>query len=275
MSKPQLHVSGLNMLQGCGEQYRRRYIEGEIIAPSVALHVGSAVDRAVTDDLESKIKTGALLPDEQIKDIARDALQAKWETDGVSLDDDEIPGEAKGEAIDVAVNLAALHHRDLAPTINATAVQRAWTVEIDGFPVDLAGTIDIQEGSERIRDTKTSKKSPSVDEADKSLQLTTYALAAHVLDRQIPKELTLDYLVKLKTPKLQVVSTTREVADFDPFLERLAIAAKSLESGVFVPARTDDWRCTARFCGYFRSCKYAMRPKTVAVSATANGKEKE
>ena len=263
--KPQLHISGLQMLQSCGEQYRRRYIEGERIAPGVAILIGSATDRSVTADLQSKIDTGALLANEQIRDAARDSVVAEWEK-GVSLDpEDGTEGQAKGTAIDAAVRLAELHHEGLAPTLAPTQVQRAWTLEVNGLPVDLAGTIDIQEGSATIRDTKTAAKSPTANAAHESLQLTTYALAAHVIDGAIPEKLTLDYLVRTKTPKLVVLETTREVADFDPLLERIMAATRALESGIFIPARPDDWRCSAKFCGYFQSCRFAMRPKTFAI----------
>ena len=45
--------------------------------PSAALTIGSAVDRSVTADLRRKMETGILLPDAEIKDIARDELVAR------------------------------------------------------------------------------------------------------------------------------------------------------------------------------------------------------
>ena len=38
----------MGMLSRCGEQFRRRYVEHDIVPPGVALIVGSAVDRSVT-----------------------------------------------------------------------------------------------------------------------------------------------------------------------------------------------------------------------------------
>jgi hypothetical protein len=266
--KPQLHVSGLLMLEGCGEQFRRRYIEGHRIAPSAAIHVGNAVDRGVTLDLQRKIDTGELAPDEEIRDAVRDTLNAKWAEDGVTMDPEEDQSEeqARGASIDAAIDLASLHHSTLAPILAPTHVQRPWCIEVSGLPVDLVGTIDIQEGPVSIRDTKTAKKSPPANAADSSLQLTTYALAANVIDGNPPKYLHLDYLVR--TPKrgetkVVFLVTTRGPSDWDPFLERVGVATRAMESGIFMPARPDDWRCSEKWFGYWRTCRYALKPVTI------------
>lgn len=263
--KFQLHVSGLNMLSRCGEQFRRRYIEGEIVPPGVALLIGTATDRSVSADLQHKIDSGALLPDEAIPDLARDTLLAEWDR-GVVLDGDfaEIGYDAaKGEAVDMAISLAQLHHTELAPSIDATHVQRAWTLDVNGLDIQLAGTIDVQEGDVYLRDTKTSKKSPSADEAERSLQLTVYALAKKAHDGTPPQIVALDYLVKTKTPKVVTLESTRKDGDFDHALARVAQAARIIESGMFSPAPLDAWWCSNRFCGYHSTCPFARRPVTL------------
>ena len=59
--KPHLSISQLEMLSKCGEQYRRRYIEEEIIPPAVAMLVGRSVDKSVDENLIHKIQTDELL----------------------------------------------------------------------------------------------------------------------------------------------------------------------------------------------------------------------
>lgn len=265
----QLHVSALNMLSKCGEQFRRRYVEGERVPPGVAILIGAATDRSVSADLTNKITSGALLPDEQIKDLARDAVVSEWER-GVELDEEysEIgEARAKADAIDTSIALATLHHLQAAPGIEATHIQREWVLNVNGLPLQLAGAIDIQEGAAAIRDTKTSKKSPGPDEAHNSLQLTTYALAVKVFDGSIPAAVKLDYLVKTKTPKLVQLEAKRTDADFDHLLNRVAQAARIMESGIFSPAPIDAWYCSAKFCGYHSTCPYARKPVSVAVNS--------
>lgn len=264
--KFQLHVSGLNMLSKCGIQFEFRYVRGVKRQPGVALAVGIAVDRTVTSDLQNKIETGQLLPAEQLKDIARDEIMTQWQY-GVELEEDYAAmghQKAQAEAIDTSVALAALHHREAAPKIQPTHVQRPWVLDIAGLPIQLAGTIDVQEGLSAIRDTKTSKKSPAGDAADISLQLTTYCLAVKVHDGATPERVVLDYLVHTKTPKLVQIESKRTDKDYPHLLERVYQAHRMIEAGLFMPAPLDAWWCSAKWCGYHAQCKYAARPVTVA-----------
>ncbi len=265
----QLHVSGLSMLSKCGEQFRRRYVEGERVAPGVSLVMGTAVHKAIAANLNEKITAGKLLPSEQVQDIARDALAAEWEK-GIVLEEDYAAlGEKKAAAVatDTAVALAYLHHSEAAPGLNPTHVERAWVLDIDGLPVQLAGTIDVQEGSRAIRDTKTSKKSPAADVADTSLQLTTYCLAVRQHDGAVPERVGLDFLVHTKAPKLVQIESKRTDADFPHLLERVYQASRTIEAGLFTPAPLDAWWCSAKWCGYHATCQFAARPVTVQVAA--------
>src|SRR5678809_1397706 len=136
MNKRQIHNSSLDMLSRCGEQFRRRYIEGEKLAPAIALAVGT------------------LMEPQEVWDIARDELVREWDRDGVLDTDEEIvlygPAKAKAMAIDKSVRLAGLHRRIFAPTYNPTHLERKWVLDIEGFPFELAGAIDIQEARQGL-----------------------------------------------------------------------------------------------------------------------------
>jgi hypothetical protein len=267
MSKFQLHVSGLNMISKCGVQFERRYVNGEKIPPSVAIVIGTATDKSVTADLGHKIETGgALLADGDVQDIARDALKEEWRAGVKVTEDDQEDGiGSEGGAIDASVKLALLHHKQAAPDICPTHVQRQWTLDVEGLPIQLAGTIDIQEGMSAIRDTKTSGKSPAKDAADTSLQLTTYALAVRQHDGAVPGMVALDYLVRTKVPKLVQIESQRSEKDFPHLLERVAQASRMIEAGLFMPAPIEAWWCSAKWCGYHDKCKYAAKPVSVGI----------
>lgn len=260
-----LSVSGLNMLTKCGEQFRFRYIEGIKSPPGWSLIVGSGTDESVNQDLLNKINTGQLLPDEAIADNARDAVTRRWDEGEVKLDDDLAEmgqSAAKAYAVDTAVICATVHHKQAAPGINPTHVQRYWRLEVKGTLLELSGIIDVQEGTRSIRDTKTSKKSPSAGEADNNLQLTTYALAVRQIDGAAPEKVCLDYCVHTKTPKLVQLESKRDDADYEHLFQRIWAAQQAIEKGAFMPAPLEAWYCSARFCGYWDRCRYARRPVT-------------
>ena len=264
----------LDMLSKCGEMFRRRYIEGHKRPPGVAMHVGRAVDTAVNSDLESKMDGAGLLEVSEVQSLAADTLDREWTNDPPELHADEAEaGESatRGAAVDKSVRLAGLHHCNLAPEIEPTAIQRGFEVPLDGagYPVRLIGFLDIQEGSERIRDTKTSKKSPARNQADLSTQLSIYALAAKALDGVMPDEVVLDYLVDLKTPKAFSLTSARTDESIEPVLRRIERFIDTHDKGAFIPARPDDWWCSKRWCGYWTDCPFAARPVTVAPFAAA------
>lgn len=256
MSKLQLHASGMEALSKCGIAYERRYILGEKSEPSASMLVGTAVDRSVRLNMTAKKETGVLLFVDDVKDAARDALVNEWQS-GVRLseEDKEDGTSSQAHAIDMSVNLAGLHHGKLAPAINPTHVARQWVLEVKGHDIQIAGEIDIQEGIEAIRDTKTSRKSPVKTLADESLQLSTYALAVRQLEGVLPKKVVLDYLVQ--TPargdlKLVQLESRRDDEHLEPVLARIGQMEQVLRSGLFTPAPISSWWCAKKYCAYWK-----------------------
>lgn len=249
--------SQLSMFTRCGEQYRRRYVCGEVRPPSVAMIVGSATHASIEKHMISKLPNNIPISLAEAKDTAHDSLNERWDQ-GVGLTEFEGKNQllVRGESADMAVALAELHYTDLAPFIQPAHVERPWRIAVRDAGYDVIGYIDIQETTGRLRDTKTSSRTPKQEKADSSDQLTMYALASKALDGKIPT-LTLDTLVKLKRkPKAVVLDTARSQADLDVLLRRIAVFLTALRKGVFPPASRDDWVCSRRWCGYYDSCPY-------------------
>jgi len=257
----ELHWSEIRMLQDCGEQYRRRYVKGEKIPPGIAILIGIGTHAAIATDLNRKIDTGQLAAQDEIKTVARDVIAEYFADGNFSLSRDERALKAKrawrDETIDMAVVLSALHHQRLAPKIRPikNGIERSWLVDVPAEGFKLGGTLDIQERS-CVRDTKTAGKTPSRDAADRSDQLSMYALAIKVLDGKAPKSVKLDALVKLVTPKAVTYESTRTDQDFRVLLARVTAAVKAIRAGIFVPANRDYWKCDERFCGYATTCPF-------------------
>jgi len=265
--KPQLHVSGLETLSRCGEQFRRRYIENEKRPPGIAAIVGTSTHRSIEKNLKSKMTSGNLLSIEEIKDTARDALEKNW-TSGVMLNDKDVKigiKKCKAEAIDKAVRLSTLHAEKNAPGIMPTHLERKWMIEIPNYPFDLVGQIDIQEGGLILRDTKTSGKTPAKTVADDSLQLTAYALAIKIIDGKAPEKVQLDYLIDTKEPSSQSFPSTRDDEDFRVLLNRIERAIEIIQKGAFQPANQTDWVCNPKWCGWYSVCKFSKQPKQFSV----------
>jgi len=250
------------MFARCAEQFRRRYVCGEIIPPGVALIVGSSTHKGIELNMKHRIQTGQLLPLDAVKDMTRDAVMSRWEREGVLLTEiEEKKGwrKVRAEAIDTAVGLGSLHHSALAPIIKPTHVERPWRVVLDGFPYDMTGKIDLQE-ADWIIDTKTAGRTPPEDQIHSDGQLTVYAMAGNVLDHKAYK-LRKDILIKTKTPKVIQQTTTRDETDYNTILRRVETLSRCVEKGAFPPTDPGNWVCSPRFCGYHPSCVYVKRGK--------------
>lgn len=258
--KPHLSASSLGTLAKCGEMYRWRYIEGIKAPPGVAAVIGKGAHHAVEQDLRHKMEWGALLDEEAVGDFAADGLRTAW--------DDEKTGPPvlhegdpnKGGAVDAAVALAKLHHRRVAPGIQPIALERGFRLELDGFPFDLVGFIDVEE-RRRLRDTKTKTKAPPKNAAEVSDQLTMYDMEARARGVQGELGLVLDFLVRTESGKTRVITQPTERTENDrvSLLRRVEAAAGVIQKGAFAPTQRDNWWCSQKWCGYYDRCQWGAR----------------
>lgn len=263
-TKPVIHQSQLSMLSKCGLLYEFVHVKGVRIPPGIAQVRGTGVHGGAQVNLKNKIATGKLMPVEAVQEAAAQAFKAAWEKEGVRLDEEEVligMDKVKGAALDVVTSLAGLHARELAPQLEPVKVEETWRLELKGSPVDLAGTTDVEE-KRRVRDLKTSAKSPNADAAETSEQLTVYALAKRTLDGTTGEvEVMLDTLVNNKTPKLVTQKSVRIDDDFREVLERVGRATKVIQSGAFMPADPSNWWCSQRWCGMWSQCPHGARQR--------------
>ncbi len=254
----ELHITRLETLWRCGEQYNRRYIKNEIIPPGIALVVGSSTHKSIEANLQNKIDKGELLSIDDCKDIANDTAKNLIKQ-GIKLSDEEMQAgliATKTGAINMSISLAGLHRTDLAPSLNPISVEKSFKLKLKDTDYTINGRMDIEE-LHSIRDTKTAGKSDE-NAASKSLQLTMYDMAMKAQGKEITK-LFIDQLVKTKVPKICTSETTRDEKDHEALLHRITSAIAQINAGIFPPCSADSWICSKRFCGYHDTCRYVRR----------------
>ena len=253
--KPHLSKTKLEMLGRCGVQYEWRYVKGVKKPPAAAMIIGTGMHSAVEADLRNKLEWGSLLEEDDVKTVAADSVRTRWSETPPDIRSDE---PNIGGAIDEAVALASLHHRELAPLIAPVSVESARRIELDGFPYDIELRSDVEE-KERIRDLKTSAKAPS----DADMQSLTLQGQIETLEAKLrgePKPFVRDVFVKGRNRRIM---TTPEIHatpdDHQEVLLRVEAAVRVLESGAFTPTTPDSWLCSARWCGYYAECAHGAR----------------
>lgn len=257
---PFISQTMLNQFLRCPEQFRRRWIEKEIIPPGIAARRGTAVHKAAAVNHLQKIKSGLDLPLVDLQDAARDEYVRIVKEEGVFIPKEQAPGATKliGEGLDSAVNLTETYHRDLAPQIQPIMAEERQIVDI-GLEVELQGTIDVVTMEGWLPDIKTAAKAKTQNEAHNSLQLTFYSGLYYSKYGEWPKKLSLEILVASKEPKLQSLETTRSSEEWQNLLERIQLMLLQINAGLFPPCAPDSWICNPAWCGYYQSCKYSLK----------------
>lgn len=257
--RPHISYTQLNMFLRCGEQYRRRYIEGEIIPPSGALVRGSSCHKAEEVNYKQKIETKKDLP---LSDV-QDAFSAAWEEEkySIAFTEEELEGQSPTQALgrwkDSGVGLIKVYQEQVAPTARPTHVEQGFTIRFEGDHPDLIGFIDrIDEGT-IIADQKHVGKSPPAAAILSDIQMTTYDLGFRAAFGRKPTKLVRECAVATKVPKTVVQDCgPRDDAAIEHLVWRLAAFMEALEKGVFLPAGNGDWCCSPKWCGYYPTCKY-------------------
>jgi len=278
----EIHISWLNTLFRCGEQFRRRYICGEKIPPDIALIIGSTTHKTIEKNLQEKMITGRLLPKSVISDMAVEDLRNRFE-EGINPNDELLKELGKRKVKNIAekqaVACSLVHREKLAPKINPVAIEDSFEFSIEGSDWKIKGTSDIEEeknGRIILRDTKTANRKQQEGSADTDMQLTMYSLKVYKQRGKLPDKITKDIIIKPSIKKvldmksikevkentvIQILETKRTLEDLKPLLKRISLAIKQIEAGIFPPTNPDMYWCSKRFCGFYRTCPYVVKRK--------------
>ena len=106
----QIHVSGINMANDCGQRFLFRYILGIKSPPNAFLLVGKSTDESVTRDLDHKIETGELLQRDDVLEISAAKFEQEQKNEPIELEPEEAKAgksleQVLGEAKDKAISL--------------------------------------------------------------------------------------------------------------------------------------------------------------------------
>ena len=252
--------SMLGQFLRCPAQFERVWVYGERVPPGIAARRGSGTHKAAEINHLQKIDSGVDLPIADLQDAARDEYVRLIQEEGIFIPREQLSEKNKimAEGLDDTTRLAKLYGEKLAPSIQPVLVEQRVRMDV-GLGVALEGTIDVLTVDNWLPDLKTSGKSKGKSEADLSLQLSLYAaLVAHHTGKW-PTKISLEVLVNLKEPILQSLPTSRGPHDFAMLMNRIQMMLAQVEAGLFPPCDPGHWMCSPNWCGFYTTCKYAMK----------------
>lgn len=252
--------SKLASFERCGVAFFRRYFNNEILPPAIAAAKGTSVHKASELNFKQKITSGVDLKESEIVDSAVSTLEGIVKNEGVWLDEeDRGVGKKKivGEAVDATARLGKIYAVGVAPKYQPTEVEIDQNIKLASDSYYLRGRLDLIDSNGAIVDLKTTGKTKSQGDIDKSSQLTFYHATYKANKGEDPKKIVIENIVDLKSgPKVVTLETSRTNDDIQVLVNRINTMVKSIEAGVFLPASPDSWACTKKFCGYASSCKF-------------------
>ena len=260
--------SQLNSFDNCGEAYRRRYLEGEIIPPGIAALRGTGFHGAAEVNHKQKRESGKDLPAKELVEIAITTFDEARSRDGFRLTAEEMkigkrPMIARTKNTIQA--LTELYSDRVAPSIEPDLVEAKITVKV-AETVTLTGTLDLSTTDGRVKDFKTTVRAKSQSDADGSVQLSVYGLLYRGLKGHHATGFDLEQLVDSKVPKYVPVHTVRTLGDYRVLINRVNNYLQALKAGVFAPAAVGAWNCQEKWCAYFNAGCPFVNPERRAAS---------
>ena len=266
MKVERMSWSKVNSISLCGQAFVYREIEKVPAPENISAIRGKSIHKPIELNMKNKLEHGELLPVDQVRENAAATVKAATQVD-LMMDGDYMgltAEQATGIVTDQVVGMAVHHATDpeLAPAINPTAVEMK--IEIapsEALPVTWVGVIDLIDG-DVIRDTKTKTKAPNKNLAHEGDQLSSYELLYRARYGKPSGGQAFDVLWQTpakKENKHKTLRTDRSDADIATFVHRVNATRRMMEAEVFLPAASDSWKCTEKFCEYTTICPFFRR----------------
>lgn len=260
MEHDHLSPSQLTMLARCPQQWKRRYADGDIRPPGIAMLVGGGAHVGFEAGMNHKIEHHANLGAADVRDAAVNGFDERIGGEDVLLTtEEESRGKdtVVGESRDRVAALAHFWALVVQPEYQPAATEERWEIALPKIGTKLVGITDMVTADGSVVDWKTGRRRVSEREAHTSIQLTSYGLSFRKKHGANPASLCLDQLVeKAHETERNRRTTTRSDADYRCLLARCGVAMRMIRAGIFPPGLASEWWCSQRFCGYALTCPY-------------------
>lgn len=250
--------SMVNLYCHCQEAFRRRYIEGEIIPPAIAMAVGTGVHKAAETNHKQKINTGMDMRIDEILDAAADGFQTEVEQNGVYFTGSRSElNKELGKAQDLSINLAALYGKKIAPAIMPVAAELKIEAQHPDLPIPFSGTIDVVT-QKSIIDLKTARVKWRAGKEKETVQPEIYRFMLRENDGH---DYDFGFHVMAYTGETQYIPVKKSNQEMGYVVGIVKAMLNSIKTGCFMAAVPGHWICAdgGKFCGFWHTCKARRR----------------
>lgn len=246
-----LSSSQMNLYLQCSLKYKFQYIDQlpKPFKPS-GLALGSTIHSALSWFHKERMNG---------KDVSLEKFyrifDADWFSQKIDTDIRYRDGEAEMKLVVMAKEMLGLYFYNPVKEVKGTEVP--FVVPLinpsngKGLGISLEGFIDLIEKDDTIVEFKTSQQTIDLRDINNHLQLTIYSYAYETLYQRPPKTLKIVNFVKTKKPKMLVIETKRNKADYQRLFHLAGQVLRGIRSQIFFP-RQSFW---CKDCEYEDFCK--------------------
>jgi len=243
-----LSASSVATFLRCGQQWFYAYVENRKSPPSVKQALGLASHGAVEYNMRQKITSKVDAPLDEVLDAFSDSWNGM--APDIEIDeDDPAPWKVK----DNGIKIVRKHHTEVAPAIQPLYVEEPVRFDINSIP--YSGTIDLVDQKRRVRDLKTTGRTPSKGKSH-LLQMTGYALGFRQATGETEAEVMLDYFIYYakQAPKYLPIASGGPIDDAHvvTFSKIVGDVYGQIMDGRFLPNGIEGTACS--WCGYTDIC---------------------
>lgn len=247
-----IRQSMLNLYCHCQEAFRRRYLEGEIIPPAIAMAVGTGVHYAAEINHRQKINSGFDMLASELMEYAAEGFEDEVEANGVYFtgSKQELNKELV-KAQDLSVSLAKSYAQKIAPQIIPVQAELKIMAQHADLPIPFSGTVDVVDAKNLCLDLKTAKAKWRAGKERETVQPIIYRWMLH---ENFGQDFNFGFHVMAYNGDVQYVPVENSNQEMAYVVNIARAMLNSIQTGCFMPAVPGHWMCQPAYCGYYANC---------------------
>ena len=267
MDYSRYRISNITQYIRCPMAYYYSHVEGIPFVPSSIMYNGTIVHASAELNYSQKIDTTENLPLDYVLDYTSDTFETHPEAQTIEWETPKVKGNAK----DSVIGMSKSYYEEIGQYVQPLHSEVTLEYQIGNIP--MRGTIDIVENDSTLRDIKTSKMVKNENEVLKSLQLTSYLIAAIDNNLMPPTPTEDEYTViydnvisgntKRKAYSI-VLPTKRSLEDIELAKKTITTVVGLIEREVFYQNTTNLF-CTPNACQYWDRCIGCGRDRAISL----------
>ena len=269
LPKPYLSASQVSSFLLCPKAYEFAYIHGIPWRPNIAMLKGTAEHGTYEKVYEDKIQDLPMLTSSQVGEYGVYQLEEAAKKEDYRLD-----GSEKDNTIQEIKKETTAYTEYVVPTITPLDCEREVKAVLPSG-IEMLAYLDLihintETGEDIITDYKISGKKWSPAKAIDSLQFQIYSMITEiplievhnvVAAKSVTKKPTTKVIEKAPdgvvevTNNIRILKVNNKEVNFNHLNELIEGVAKTISAGIFAPCDPSSWKCSEKFCDYWKACR--------------------